>query len=200
MYEGVAKLLGNEFPQHSTLVSQASVKYKLSLTRGKAKGRVMIDSKTFTLSGPRYQIYLSSSRQKFRTEDGDHLGFQDNEFMICNYLIPGFSLVDKAWGFFNVDHIHEVDYDSTAFEVLMLDPEQKQMILSLVKTHTDSRLSFDDVIKSKGKGMIFLLHGEPGVGKTLTAGMPPGPRHRSSPVDRYARKYSRLVQKAIIYP
>ena len=160
----------------------------------------MIDGETFSLLRSSHQPCLSSYRQIFWTEDGDHLKFQDDEFMICNYLIPGFSLVDKAWGFFNVDHIHEVDYDSAAFEILMLDPEQKQMILSLVKIHTDSRLSFDDVIKSKGKGMIFLLHGEPGVGKTLTAGMPPGPRHCSSPVDRYTRKCSRLVQAAIIYP
>jgi hypothetical protein len=133
----------------------------------------MIDGETFSLSKPSYRSYLSTNRQIFRTEDGDHLKFQDDEFMICDYLMPGFSLVDKAWGFFNVDHIHEIEYNSAAFEALMLDPEQKRMILSLVKIHTDSRLSFDDIITSKGKGMVFLLHGEPGVGKTLTAGMLP---------------------------
>lgn len=40
----------------------------------------------------------------------------------------------------------------------------------MIKIHKDERLQFDDLIKGKGKGMIFLLHGEPGVGKTLTAG------------------------------
>jgi DNA polymerase III delta prime subunit len=39
-----------------------------------------------------------------------------------------------------------------------------------VQVHEDDRLGFDDMIKGKGKGMVFLLHGEPGVGKTLTAG------------------------------
>ncbi|RDL38442.1 uncharacterized protein BP5553_02782 [Venustampulla echinocandica] len=48
-------------------------------------------------------------------------------------------------------------------------PDQKDMILSLVNIHSDQRVAFDDVIKGKGKGMIFLLHGVPGVGKTLTA-------------------------------
>jgi hypothetical protein len=158
----------------------------------------MIDGETFSLSRPSHQPYLSTNRQIFRTEDGDHLKFQDDEFMICDYLMPGFSLVDKAWGFFNVDHIHEIEYNSAAFEALMLDPEQKRMILSLAKIHTDSRLSFDDIITSKGKGMVFLLHGEPGVGKTLTAGMPPPDVHCSSLVDRYARKRSRLLQEAII--
>jgi hypothetical protein len=114
-----------------------------------------------------------SNKKIFRTGDGDHLNLQDDEFLICEHLIPGFSLVDKAWGFFNVDYIHEIEYNSVAFEALMLDPEQEQMILSLVKIHTDPRLSFDDIITGKGKGMVFLLHGEPGVGKTLTAGMLP---------------------------
>lgn len=44
------------------------------------------------------------------------------------------------------------------------------MLTSLANVHTeDSR--FDDLIEGKSKGLIFLLHGEPGVGKTLTAGM-----------------------------
>jgi len=30
-------------------------------------------------------------------------------------------------------------------------------------------VDFDDLIKGKGKGMVFLLHGPPGVGKTFTA-------------------------------
>lgn len=84
--------------------------------------------------------------------------------------MPGFSLVDKRWAFFEVDLIEDVEYNSDAFGKLIFEEEQKQMILSLVKVHTDDRISFDDVIKSKGRGMIFLLHGVPGVGKTLTAG------------------------------
>jgi len=44
------------------------------------------------------------------------------------------------------------------------------MILSLVEVHQDERMQYDDVITGKGKGVIFLLHGEPGTGKTLTAG------------------------------
>ncbi|KAI4271606.1 MAG: hypothetical protein LQ337_005890 [Flavoplaca oasis] len=44
------------------------------------------------------------------------------------------------------------------------------MISALIKVHTEVQLSFDDVIKGKGKGLIFLLHGIPGVGKSLRAG------------------------------
>jgi signal recognition particle GTPase len=84
--------------------------------------------------------------------------------------MPGYSLVDKRWCFFEVDLIKDIEYNANAFKALMLEEEQKQMILSLVRVHADERISFDDVIKGKGRGMIFLLHGMPGVGKTLTAG------------------------------
>ncbi|KAH6643549.1 P-loop containing nucleoside triphosphate hydrolase protein [Boeremia exigua] len=49
-------------------------------------------------------------------------------------------------------------------------PQQKKdMMASLLKSHANKALQIDDVIKGKGKGLVFLLHGPPGVGKTLTA-------------------------------
>lgn len=131
----------------------------------------MIDAKSFAMARPSHQPYLSSTNRIIRTENDDHLWLDDDDFLICNHMIPRFSLVEKKWGFFDVDHINKIEYNSDAFNTLMLDEEQKQMILSLVKVHTDDKLSFDDVIKGKGRGMIFLLHGMPGVGKTLTAGI-----------------------------
>merc|ERR1719343_599639 len=47
-----------------------------------------------------------------------------------------------------------------------MDGERKQMVLAMVQ-HADK--SFTDVVDGKGGGCIFLLHGPPGVGKTLTA-------------------------------
>lgn len=90
--------------------------------------------------------------------------------MICDYHVAGFALADKTWCWLEVDKISDVDFNVGAFEKLLLPQEQKDMIHSLVEVHTNNNLSFDDVIKGKGKGMVFLLHGVPGVGKTLTAG------------------------------
>jgi hypothetical protein len=130
----------------------------------------MVDAKTFALARPSHQPYLSSTRGIIRTETEDQLSLKDDDYLICHHLIPGFSLVDKRWCFFEVDLIKDVEYNVNAFKTLMLEEEQKRVILSLVRVHSDERLSFDDVIKGKGRGMIFLLHGVPGVGKTLTAG------------------------------
>jgi AAA+ superfamily predicted ATPase len=53
------------------------------------------------------------------------------------------------------------------FDSLELGHRQKTLIHSLVKQHSST--DFDDVIKGKGKGLIGLLSGSPGCGKTLTA-------------------------------
>merc|ERR1712187_492754 len=47
-----------------------------------------------------------------------------------------------------------------------MDDERKEMVLALVE-HAHS--SFQDIVDEKGGGCVFLLHGPPGVGKTLTA-------------------------------
>lgn len=58
----------------------------------------------------------------------------------------------------------------SAFDSLVLSQQKKDLISSLVKEQSNKESHFDDIIKGKGKGLIFLLHGEPGTGKTLTAG------------------------------
>lgn len=93
----------------------------------------------------------------------------DDEYLMCDNEIVGYSLQDKKWGFFRVSLIEEVKFNETAFDSLILDDHLKQLILSLVQGHSLNDGKFDDIIRGKGKGMIFLLHGEPGVGKTLTA-------------------------------
>ena len=128
----------------------------------------MIDGKSFFEAAPSHEPYFSSG--KIETEDEAHLSLKDDDYLICDHAIPGFSLVEKRWCLFCVELVKDVEYNVTAFESLMLDRTNKQMILSLVKVHTGSGVSFDDVIKGKGKGLIFLLHGIPGVGKSLTAG------------------------------
>lgn len=153
----------------------------------------MVDAKTFYLARPSHEIYLETSKKIIRTENDDHLQLEDDDYIICHYMIPGFSLVDKRWCLFQVDQIKEVDYNAEAFDALMLEEEQKQMILSLVRVHTDERLLFDDVIKGKGRGMIFLLHGVPGVGKTLTAGTDKYKEKCFHTLTMYYRKRGRLL-------
>jgi SpoVK/Ycf46/Vps4 family AAA+-type ATPase len=52
----------------------------------------------------------------------------------------------------------------------VLPPEKKQVLKALVSAHKfHGSKTIDDVVQGKGKGLVFVLHGPPGVGKTLTA-------------------------------
>jgi hypothetical protein len=131
----------------------------------------MIDFKSFAKINPNNIMDIDTAADPLPTVDGtDEYDLSDEHLLICDYEVPGFSLADKKWCWFAVDKIRDVEFNAEAFEKLLLPQEQKDMIYSLVEVHTNKNLSFDDVIKGKGKGMVFLLHGVPGVGKTLTAG------------------------------
>ena len=53
----------------------------------------------------------------------------------------------------------------------MLDRDQRDLVHDLVQAHDseEQEQAFDDIVRDKGKGLIGLLTGPPGVGKTLTA-------------------------------
>jgi len=96
----------------------------------------------------------------------------EEELLICSKFIAGYSISDKQWGVFEIDHIRDPEWNDSAFESLILDPVNKEMILSLVRSHSaTSAHKAWDFVEGKGGGIVFLLHGDPGLGKTLTAGM-----------------------------
>ncbi|KAL8329766.1 hypothetical protein RB597_005172 [Gaeumannomyces tritici] len=66
---------------------------------------------------------------------------------------------------------HGAEDNKTAFEQLVLPRGHKEMVTSLVTQHFRDKASGGnaDIVRGKGKGLIILLHGAPGVGKTTTA-------------------------------
>ncbi|TGO06817.1 hypothetical protein BTUL_0475g00010 [Botrytis tulipae] len=64
-----------------------------------------------------------------------------DEFMLCKSTVRGYSLSSKSW----------------------------ELLSSLVEQQMRADDGFDDFIKQKGQGLIILLSGNPGVGKTLTS-------------------------------
>ena len=136
----------------------------------KVSSRIMIDYTAFEKAYPAHGMYLPADGL-IDMNNEEHLRLSDDQLSICHYEVAGFAFSQKRWCLFNIANIREIEYNMEAFEFLRLPTGQKEIIHSLVKVHRDERLVFDDVIKGKGKGMVFLLHGTPGTGKTLTAGM-----------------------------
>ena len=89
--------------------------------------------------------------------------------LICTPLLRGYSLKTKVWLNFFVNCVKEIEWQKDAFDRLVLPKNQKELILGFTESQQKHRAAFDDVIEGKGRGMIILLCGPPGVGKTLTA-------------------------------
>ncbi|GFP60418.1 26S proteasome regulatory subunit 4 [Trichoderma asperellum] len=113
--------------------------------------------------------FIPAHSKSFDPKLDEHRRMSDDDYVICSSKVAGYSLDHKQWGYFRVDLTDEVVFNENAFDSLILDARQKQQIQSLVHIHGHENMKFDDIIQGKGKGLVILLYGEPGVGKTLTA-------------------------------
>lgn len=68
-----------------------------------------------------------------------------------------------------MDRLEPVTWSDEAFRSLVLGEKQKALVQALVKQHAERSKIFDDIVIGKGKGLVGLLAGPPGCGKTLTA-------------------------------
>lgn len=87
---------------------------------------------------------------------------------MAHLTLPGFNAVSSIGGF-ALENLHEIVWSDEAFERLVISEKQKTLIHALIRQHSTQATQFDDLIVGKGKGLIGLLCGNPGCGKTLTA-------------------------------
>ncbi|RPA92234.1 hypothetical protein L873DRAFT_1710824 [Choiromyces venosus 120613-1] len=98
--------------------------------------------------------------------------FTDEELLTASPIVLGWSFNEKLWLEFTVSGVEEIQWNEKAFDSLVLAEEQKEIVKALVESHSGNNISsatIDDVIQGKGRGLVSVLHGPPGVGKTLTA-------------------------------
>ncbi len=152
---------------HGLAVYQDKTMDKLEEKRFFATGRIMTDPVTFRSMNPNASNLLGPG--VYTEESIDRGLLSDEDIVLCNHRIQGFAFTQKRWGAFAVSLMTDVFWDTAAFDKLILEDKKRRMISLLVKSHRTDEGSFDDVIKGKGKGLVGLLSGSPGVGKTLTA-------------------------------
>lgn len=99
--------------------------------------------------------------------------WEDFQLMLCPPRVLGYVLKDKAWAQFAVNQLSDCapKDDKEVMHNLHLSgkhsgKKKKEMLLSMVRHHDTSVLK--DHVAEKGEGRVFLLYGEPGVGKTST--------------------------------
>ncbi|TPX17193.1 uncharacterized protein E0L32_003311 [Thyridium curvatum] len=97
----------------------------------------------------------------------------DLYYLVCSNEIPAFLLSERRWSYISIALLQDVKPDREAFKYLVLDDDIKLTVKALIGkfASADGKVSPwpRDIVKNKGEGRIFLLHGSPGVGKTCTA-------------------------------
>lgn len=157
--------------------------------------RIVVDGANWEKSNPENVVYLSNIHQynEYKTqrrgsvdsdasggsgynsddeqmiESGEHIPLTEDQLLHASPVVRGYSLKNKRWMEFFVENIGEIQFNDKAFESLVLEEDQKDLILAFAQSQVKYKHAFDDIISGKGKGIIMLLSGGPGIGKTLTA-------------------------------
>ncbi|KAK0657860.1 hypothetical protein B0T16DRAFT_434259 [Cercophora newfieldiana] len=111
------------------------------------QGHVMIDTKTFFRFSVNDAFTVKSglvgTKSKLSAEDAP----------LTNPRVRGYCFCNSAFLELLIDDLQPVEWDPHCFEALVLDSTIKKTVQAL----------------GKGRGLVCVLHGPPGVGKTLTA-------------------------------
>ncbi|EME85034.1 uncharacterized protein MYCFIDRAFT_187795 [Pseudocercospora fijiensis CIRAD86] len=126
---------------------------------------------------PRIHRYDDDDDDDYEEEDTELLPtdkldldpLTDDQCLLASATVRGFSFTEKRWFEFFVDKLSPPGWNPNCFDQLVLPAAQKDLVQALVANHVQQRSDFDDIVKGKGRGLIMVLHGPPGVGKTLTA-------------------------------
>ncbi|KAF5328270.1 hypothetical protein D9758_017845 [Tetrapyrgos nigripes] len=137
------------------------------------KSRIILDRMMFErYSGsftPKNLRVLYGDTAGVETTEDITARLKDEDFLLFPATVHGYALSDRKWMHFRVSDVKDIYWNDKIFDNLELPQDTKEMILAMVKTQTSGKLKFDDFVLGKGMGLIFNLHGPPGVGKTLTA-------------------------------
>ncbi|KAJ7583328.1 P-loop containing nucleoside triphosphate hydrolase protein [Mycena floridula] len=133
------------------------------------QGRIMIDKEMYELY-THVSLRPDSIRRYVRSADASlppSFGNED-DILLATPVVYGFSFSYRKYVVLSISEAHDIKWNNETFPSLDLEEGQKELVHALVDSHMKSR-SLEDYVSAKGVGLVFNLHGPPGVGKTLTA-------------------------------
>lgn len=123
--------------------------------------------------------FIKAERSLLRTISNIEDLTDDVKLLLPNRAY-GFVLRNRKWYILDIDKITPPQRHSEGFESLILPKGVARVVEGLVQTHRPQDIPaipgmiaepehHIDIVRGKGEGLIILLHGAPGVGKTSTA-------------------------------
>ncbi|KAH7134106.1 hypothetical protein EDB81DRAFT_803177 [Dactylonectria macrodidyma] len=111
-------------------------------------------------------------------EDADEWELSMHQYLLCPQHIKAFIFGSRRWERLHVRNFKEPSFDQSMINNLVMNESRKNLLKALSKSFARRNKNGEtvpggmwsaDFVKGKGSGLIFLLHGKPGVGKTCTA-------------------------------
>ncbi|KAE8351570.1 hypothetical protein BDV28DRAFT_158618 [Aspergillus coremiiformis] len=109
-----------------------------------------------------------------------NMQWRDEDFALLPKRIPGYVLRERKFTRLDVQRLQsKADSNKVTLDDIQIKQGHKKIIRSSVSSHflrsvqkksdAPAQAYDPDIIKGKGRGLVILLHGAPGVGKTATA-------------------------------
>ncbi|EHY54690.1 hypothetical protein ABEF92_003597 [Exophiala dermatitidis] len=134
-----------------------------------AEERYMVDTATYKrLHGDAKETAAQQSAQKKNQQTEDSGPPKGNAIYLFPPTVIGYNMRVKKWVDLFVDRISEVKWNDQAFASLVINHDSKELVEALVGSKLEAEKA-TDLVAGKGNGLIILLHGGPGTGKTFTA-------------------------------
>ncbi|KAH6695531.1 hypothetical protein F5X68DRAFT_163790 [Plectosphaerella plurivora] len=111
------------------------------------------------------------------TKEFDHQ-LDWRHYLLCPQSIHAFFFRSRHWQEVHLKNLEDPKFERDMIEFLEMEPKQLGRLKALATAYCrkdkngkkiDRQSWSADFVQGKGKGLTFLLHGKPGVGKTLTA-------------------------------
>lgn len=105
-------------------------------------------------------------------------GVEHHIYLLCPTEVNVFVFKTRQWEPVHVKDLSDPEYEEDMIDGLVMDSGRKNTLRSLAKSFSrfdrhgkdiSRNMWSADFVRGKGSGLIFLLHGRPGVGKTCTA-------------------------------
>jgi SpoVK/Ycf46/Vps4 family AAA+-type ATPase len=130
----------------------------------------MVDMKAYKMLFPHSDIAKLRCVDEIGTAamEHDQPPEEGEALLVMPSTIMAHNLQEKHWRELFVDRITDVVWNKQAFKDLVAEPETKELVQALVMKQLNAKKS-TDFVAGKGNGLIMLLHGAPGTGKTFTA-------------------------------
>ncbi|KAJ4418791.1 hypothetical protein N0V82_005356 [Gnomoniopsis sp. IMI 355080] len=134
--------------------------------------------------------FLGENFQSLRTIPISEIDHYPDHLRLLTPTAMGYAFQTREWYALDVDSLQNIDHSDEArtsgWKDLIIPEEYREILVALVDNHTsdqeaepghDQNLAKPDnrpqaqidLIRGKGEGLIMLLHGPPGSGKTSTA-------------------------------